>query len=99
MSTDNSRWASAIRWKYVSCRRASLAFSVARCLLAMSSVLVARPATASTTTRAAADAVTTARRLRRANLRKRYHVDGGHACTGSSFKYRRTSIARPLAVS
>ncbi len=34
-----------------------------------------------------------------ANLRKRYHAEGGQACTGSSSRYRRRSAARPLAVS
>ena len=36
---------------------------------------------------------------RRANLRNRYAADGGHACTGSSARYRCTSAASPLAVS
>jgi hypothetical protein len=37
--------------------------------------------------------------FRRANLRNRYAIEGGHACTGSSCKYRCTSAAKALAVS
>ena len=37
--------------------------------------------------------------FRRANFRSRYDADGGHACTGSSARYRWTSWANPLAVS
>jgi len=75
------------------------AFAVARCSLAIRSVLVASPATAATTASATATAVTTALRFRRANLRERYQPDGGHACTGSSSRYRSTSAAKSLAVS
>ena len=40
--------------------------------------------TASNTARPTTDAVASTALFRRANLRKRYHADGGHACTGSS---------------
>ena len=44
-------------------------------------------------------ATATEPRLRRTNFRARYHVDGGHACTGSSARYRCTSNEKPFAVS
>ena len=49
-------------------------------------MLVASTATASNITTATTKTVASALLFRRANLRKRYHVDGGHACTGSSFE-------------
>src|SRR5262249_46133947 len=79
----HSRSARAIRWEYPPCRSLSRAWW--RCWLArqMSRPL---PAAVSTTARATTDAVSNPRLFRRANLRNRYQVDGGHASTGSSCK-------------
>ena len=50
------------------------------------------------TARPTADPVATARRLRRANLRKRYHADGGHASHRLVVQVAlRRPAAKPLA--
>ena len=91
---------STTAWDSVARRRASVrAVAVprsARVARMACQVLTAVPTARAATTSAA---VIRATRLRRANLPNRYHADGGHASTGSSSRYRRTSAARPLAVS
>lgn len=49
-------------------------------------LLTTRVPAATQSARATTVPVTKAALLRRANLRKRYPADGGHACTVSSFK-------------
>ena len=54
------------------------------------------PPCRTTTPAATRPAAMTGPRCRRANFRTRYAPDGGHACTGSSARYRSTSARQPV---
>src|SRR5262249_47165255 len=96
---DHSRSAKAILLKYEFCRSRPRDALSPLFACQTSTVLAANPATARKTAQATTVAVVRATLFRLANLRKRYIAEAGHACTGSSLKYRFTSAAKLLAVS
>ena len=83
----------------ISCSRASRSQAISCSRASRSRTAQPMPLPSSTRKNKMSPATESAVLFRRANFLKRYAADGGHASTGSSFRYRWTSAAKPLAVS